>query len=286
MEDHACSPELWDKYRPTKFCEEPCEQYYDGWMSTPKSTKSYVCRLWGIDREMDLLKETATFYTYNYLSFVNHSQAEKCKMKSMMLATNLAHQFLPYIIMASGGESRHYRRKIYCDNIAYDLGQTKAGKDFKKIQFRYSDDDNRTVFWYGFYHYYKKWGMEALDTIYTLFHNYEWDGGYGDKPWADIVDTARKKLNGFFPTDTMFVDTVYGLAHHGGLCLDKIWCIDKVKYIFDQAFNSRIYRVAYYANDEAKELYARYCRENGQPLKLIDIFHDENNESVGGYFDE
>lgn len=59
------------------------------------------------------------------------------------------------------------------------------------------------------------------DTVYSLFHDYTWDSGYGGRAWAHIVDVIHPTSKWAELPDFVWIDHVVDLQHNGGSVFDK-----------------------------------------------------------------
>jgi len=212
------------------------------------------------------------------------------------ITTYLAKQFKNYLIMAVGGEIRHFKRETRFNSCATYIKIMKekygqswdcwaqhpnckgCGKDnlsnpllssFLPKEIVNSDvlqyildikEENhcysRVEVWASWYEIYHTHKLEALKVLEYLFKNIEWRDNFGGSKWANVTDVLISYLSGGM-SDLLFVDTAWSLQHNNSIIFDKIWDITGVRIVLDANFRHQMWLVKVKASDNIKELYDR-----------------------------
>lgn len=205
---------------------------------------------WGLlSREWNLKKAAADYYLLQLATVADSIQFQPYLDR---VTKNLTDQFARYTDMAIGGEIRHMTDRNYLPKRlreALGNGTLQGG---------------RSSSWEGWYWVRKQYGTVALRWLVQAYNaTYRWKSGYGGEPWGNISNTLLQWEIGNI-SDTVFIDTCWGLQHNGGKYFDKWWNTYGLASVLDHNLRGEYCMVKYDASNRIqhlipKEIIEEFC---------------------------
>ena len=174
---------------------------------------------WGLNsRDWNLRKAACDYYL---LLLATLYDEDKYSDYSKYMTDRLVTQFTRYTDMAIGGEIRHMTHRTHLPTrLRHALADGTLA-------------NGRNSAWEGWYWLRKRYGTVALRWIVKAYNEgFRWKSGYGGEPWGNIAKTLLLWEEGKI-SDTVFVDTCWGLQHNGGKYFDKWWSTGGLQYSLD-----------------------------------------------------
>ena len=157
----------------------------------------------GLNPSRDLARACADFYLLSYLRRLHYIAAAGRALDE--LAGDLAPEFARYLDLACGGELRHASswpmELPACPMLGRGSCRSLAWRDWLS----WEDPVYRA-----------RYAAEAFEQAAWPSRN------YGGEPWAEIALVLELHLTGKMSPE-VFVDRVWNLQHHGGICLNKVY---------------------------------------------------------------
>lgn len=191
----------------------------------------------GLDPARNLARECADYYLLAHLRMPHylHEAAERLED----LASELAKEFTIYLDLACGGELRH------ASTWPYELPSCP-------VLGRGSD---RSVAW-------KDWlawetSIYRMEYAVEAFEQASWPSrNYGGEPWMLIASTVLAFLHEEISAE-MFIDRVWNLHHHGGVCLNKVYATDELAAVLEAHGRDDYETLLSYSSDTTKLLWEK-----------------------------
>ena len=191
-------------------------------------------QVWGLEK-LDLTQAASDYYVATYLA-LESGKAEHEEMRVAIVA-KLADQLGRYLVMACGGELRHALS-------ASSLGVTTNPSVPKEIKALFKGHGikplpkERHAAWKQWAEFSAGIGMsKAMRGAQAVFELHGWSASFGGKKWGQIAKVAADYLEGKL-SPTLFVDSVLGIQHNGGIAFNKaqahgIWSMNGLQGILD-----------------------------------------------------
>jgi hypothetical protein len=166
-----------------------------------------------LDPARNLAQDCADYYLLAHLRMPHYLPEAAERLED--LASELAEEFTIYLDLACGGELRH------ASTWPYELPSCP-------VLGRGSD---RSVAWKDWL----AWETPTYRMEYAAeaFEQASWPSrNYGGEPWMLIASTVLAFLRKEMSSE-VFVDRVWNLEHHGGVCLNKVYATDELAAVLE-----------------------------------------------------
>jgi hypothetical protein len=179
----------------------------------PTCGETEVAIVAGLDPARNLTQDCADYYLLTHLRMPHYLPGAAGRLED--LASELADEFTIYLDLACGGELRHASTWPYELPSCPVLGR---GND-------------RSVAW-------KDWlawetPVYRMEYAVQAFEEASWPSrNYGGEPWMLIASTVLSFLRGEMSAES-FIDRVWNLEHHGGVCLNKVYATEELAVVLE-----------------------------------------------------
>ena len=219
---------------------KPTSYKHKGWPIGKAQVIKSGHNKWGLlSQEWNLKKAAADYYLLQLATVADSIQFQPYLDR---VTENLTDQFARYTDMAIGGEIRHMTDRNYLPKRLRDAlgnGTLQGG---------------RSSSWEGWYWIRKQYGTVALRWLVQAYNaTHRWKSGYGGEAWGNISNTLLQWEIGNI-SDTVFVDTCWGLQHNGGKYFDKWWNTYGLASVLDHNLKGEYCMVKYDASNRIQQL--------------------------------
>lgn len=191
----------------------------------------------GLDPARNLARDCADYYLLAHLRMPHYLPEAAERLAD--LASELAEEFTIYLDLACGGELRH------ASTWPYELPSSP-------VLGRGSD---RSVAW-------KDWlawetPMYRMEYAVQAFEQASWPSrNYGGEPWMLIASTVLAFLSKEMSAEA-FIDRVWNLHHHGGVCLNKVYATEELAAVLEAHGKDDYETLLSYSSETTKFLWVK-----------------------------
>ena len=167
----------------------------------------------GLDPARNLAADCADYYLLAHLRMPHYLPEAAERLGN--LASELAEEFTIYLDLACGGELRHASTWPHelpsCPVLGRGSDRSVAWKDW--------------LVW--------KTPIYRMEYAVQAFEEASWPSrNYGGEPWMLIASTVLAFLRKEMSSE-VFVDRVWNLEHHGGVCLNKVYATEELAAVLE-----------------------------------------------------
>lgn len=232
-----------------------------------------AAKLWNMPRQLPVASYAALFY----LLYARRERGDKrAAIELDYFIAKLEPWILSYLDMATGGEAR------YMSSMAkkYVKGTAPAEVEAEALQSKHisfpgglaslhhangksidlSREGGRPAAWMAWKTIREELGMDALNWC-IIAHLESDSSSYGGPLWSNAAYLIRKReLRQITPV--FLVDQAFSLQHNGGEIFNKMWSVQNLVHVLNDAFAGKTQRLPKYLTvPEHVALYRKVCVE-------------------------